>query len=35
MSFVYVKHNLPVEKHFIDNLCCTKRGTIAKVKTIS
>lgn len=35
MSFVYVKHNLPEEKHFIDNLCCTKCGAIAKVKTIS
>ena len=34
MSFVYVKHNLPVEKHFVGNLCCTKCGAIAKVKTI-
>lgn len=31
MSFVYVKHNLPVEKHFIDNLYCV---AIDKVKTI-
>lgn len=34
MSFVYVKYNLPVEKQFIDNLCCTKCGAIANVKTI-